>query len=247
VLVLELVPPNTATVPSPQQKSTLPERYEPLPGLPQLPGWLWRKMGRRARLAAAAAVVASIAIAAVVLPGILESRREGAAADARERAQLRAERIRELEAEQRPRFRRSESVAPAGAGAEARLAARAGLMDELSRTVLADSRRRVRRGELDGPIHRVVCEPFPRTVEGVGADSDLSRRAGRYSCVAVTATFGRSESSVGGVIGHQYRVLVDFHTGRYAYCKVSGQAGPSREQLVTTPRACGGVGVQSLS
>jgi hypothetical protein len=42
------------------------------------------------------------------------------------------------------------------------------------------------------------------------------------------------------VIGHQYRILVDFQTGGYAYCKISGQAGPSREQLVTTPRACGG-------
>ena len=44
----------------------------------------------------------------------------------------------------------------------------------------------------------------------------------------------------GGVIGHQYRALVDFRTGRYAYCKISGQSGPSRDQLVTTPRACGG-------
>ena len=85
-----------------------------------------------------------------------------------------------------------------------------------------------------------MCEPFPRTVEGMGADRDLTRRTGRYSCLAVTTAFGRSKSSVGGVIGHQYRVLVDFKSGRYAYCKVSGQAGPSREQLVTTPRACGG-------
>jgi hypothetical protein len=240
VLVLGLALPNTAAVPSPQQKSTLPERYEPLPGLPQLPAWLWRRMGRGARLAAAVAVVAAIAITAAVLPGILESKQERTASEERERAQLRAERIRELKAEQRQRSRRSESVAPAGAGADARLAARSGLMDELSRSVLADSRSRVRQGELDGPIRRVVCEPFPRTVEGVGADSDLSRRSGRYSCVAVTAVFGRREASVRGVIGHQYRALVDFKTGRYAFCKVSGQAGPSREQLVTTPRACGG-------
>jgi hypothetical protein len=98
----------------------------------------------------------------------------------------------------------------------------------------------VRRGELDGPVRRAVCEPFPRTVNGIGADRDLSRRSGRYSCVAVTAGFGRGEASIGGVIGHQYRTLVDFESGRYAFCKVSGQAGPSREQLVTTPRACGG-------
>jgi hypothetical protein len=197
-------------------------------------------MGRGVRIAAALLLVAVIASGIALVPGMLESKRERAESEQRERADLRAQRVRKLEAEQRPRFRRSESVAPAGASARRRLAARADLMDELSRSVLADSRRRVRRGELDGPIRRTVCAPFPRTVEGIGADRDLSRRRGRYSCVAVTAAFGRGEASVGGVIGHQYRALLDFESGRYAYCKVSGQAGPSREQLVTTPRACGG-------
>lgn len=197
-------------------------------------------MGRGARVASALVLVVAIAIGVALLPGMLESKQERARSEGRERAQLRAERIRELEAEQRPRFRRAESVAPAGASDRQRLAARAGLMDELSRAVLADSRRRVRRGELDGPVRRAVCEPFPRTVNGIGADRDLSRRSGRYSCVAVTAEFERGQASIGGVIGHQYRTLVDFETGRYAFCKVSGQAGPSREQLVTTPRACGG-------
>jgi hypothetical protein len=197
-------------------------------------------MGRGARVASALVLVGAIAAGVALLPGMLESKQERAQSERRERAQLRAERIRELEAEQRPRFRRSESVAPAGASDRQRLAARGGLMDELSRAVLADSRRRVRRGELDGPVRRAVCDPFPRTVNGIGADRDLSRRSGRYSCVAVTAGFGRGEASIGGVIGHQYRTLVDFESGRYAFCKVSGQAGPSREQLVTTPRACGG-------
>jgi hypothetical protein len=197
-------------------------------------------MGRGPRVAGAVLLVAVIAISVATLPGLLESKQERAASEQRERVRQRAERIRELEAEQRPRFRRSDSVAPAGAGAGERLAARAELMDELPRAVLADSRRRVREGELDGPIRRAECEPFPRTVDGIGADMDLSRRSGRYSCVAVTAAFGRNEESVGGFIGHQYRALVDFESGRYAYCKISGQAGPSREQLVTTPRACGG-------
>jgi hypothetical protein len=240
VLVLDLSRANIPDVPSTREKPTKPERYEPLPGIPQLPGWLWRRMGRGGRVAAALVVVVAIAAGVALAPGILESKQERAKSQELERAEFRAQRIRELEAEQRPRFRRSESVAPAGAGDEQRLAARAGLMQELRRAVLADSRRRVRRGELDGPIRRVVCEPFPRTIEGVGADRDLSRRTGRYSCVAVTAAFARNKSSVGGVIGHQYRVLVDFESGRYAFCKVSGQAGPSREQLVTTPRACGG-------
>ena len=74
----------------------------------------------------------------------------------------------------------------------------------------------------------------------MGAHEDLSRRDGRYSCIAVTSESGASEDVTGAVLGHTFRALVHFDTGSYGYCKVSGQAGPSREQLVTTPRACGG-------
>jgi hypothetical protein len=114
------------------------------------------------------------------------------------------------------------------------VAARAVMMDDVAAAIEADARARVRRGALDGRIRRVECEPFPRTVDGVGAERDLSRRRGRYSCLAVTSEF------TGGVIGHNYRVLADFETGRYAFCKIAGQSGPSRDQLVTTPRVCGG-------
>lgn len=134
---------------------------------------------------------------------------------------------RRLEAEQRPLRGRSRSVAPT-------LAARAALIDDVAAAIASDARARVRRGELDGHIRRVECEPYPRTVDGLGADRDLARRRGRYSCLAITSEF------TGGVIGHQYRVLADFKTGRYAYCKVAGQPGPSRDQLATTPRVCGG-------
>jgi hypothetical protein len=217
-----------------------PERYEPLPGFAALPGWIWRKLGRLGQIAIVVAVLGGIAGAVALAPTISESKDERAASERRERAERRAELIRELRAEQRPRLGRSQSTAPAGAAPPARLAARAGLMDELSATIVADARRRVREGELDGPIRRVECEQFPRTVEGVGADRDLSRRRGRYACIAVTTDFGRGKNSIRGVIGHQYRALVHFESGRYAYCKISGQAGPSREQLATTPRACGG-------
>jgi hypothetical protein len=221
-----------------QQVST--DRYEPLPDITRLPAWLWRRMGRGVRIAGALVLLALVAGAAALLPGIQESRDERARLEARQRAAARAELARRLEREQRPRFARSAAVAPAGAPARERLAARAELMDELPAAVLADARRRVRAGSLDGPVLRVECEPFPRSVDARGADTDLSRRSGRYSCIAVTAEFGRSEQSIGGVIGHRYRALVDFGSGRYGYCKVSGQAGPSRDQLATTPRACGG-------
>jgi hypothetical protein len=211
-----------------------------MPGIAELPGWLWRRMGRPARLAGLGALIVLVAAAAALVPAILESKEDQAEADRRDRAERRAELIRRLETEQRPRQRRSTSVAPPGAPAAEQLEARAALMEELNAEILADARARVRRGALDGPIRRVECERFPRSVAAVGAHEQLGLRRGRYACVAVTAEFGTGEAGATGVIGHQYRTMVDFETGRYAFCKVSGQAGPSREQLVTTPRVCGG-------
>ena len=142
--------------------------------------------------------------------------------------------IRRLQAEQRPRFAVSDSLAPVGAAPGTRLEARAALMDELSASSGADARRRVRRGALDGPILGVECEPFPRTLTGVGAERDLSRRSGRYACLAATARFKAGESSIGGALGHPYRAKVDFQTGRYAFCKISGRPGPTADPRVTT-------------
>jgi hypothetical protein len=216
------------------------DRYEPLPGIAALPGWLWRRMGRGGRLAALGAAFLLLAGTAAAVPAMLASQDEQADADRRERAERRAALIEKLETEQRPRFRRSASVVPPTAADNTQLDARAVLVDELHAEILADARERVRAGDLDGPIEHVECEPFPRSVDSVGAHEDLSRATGRYACVAVTAEFGSGEETVRGVIGHQYRAMADFGTGRYAFCKVSGQSGPSREQLATTPRVCGG-------
>jgi hypothetical protein len=230
------VTPHTPT----EQDRPQTERYEPMPGITALPGWLWRRTGRTARLAALGAVILLLAAAAALVPVILESKEDQAEADRRDRAERRAELISSLEAEQRPRQRRSASVAAAGATRGEQLEARAALVDEAHAEILADARARVRRGDLDGPVRRVECERFPRSIDEPPAHEQLGSRRGRYACVAVTAEFGTGEVGATGVIGHQYRTMVDFETGRYAFCKVSGKAGPSREQLATTPRVCGG-------
>ena len=204
-----------------------PPRYEPLPGLAELPAWAWRRAGRGVRIGAGLVLLAAIAVAVAIVPALRDEARLQDDELRRARAEQRADLTRRLEAEQRPIHGRSSSVAPT-------VAARASTMDEITATIETDARARVRRGELDGRIRRVDCEPFPRSVDSIGADRDLTRRRGRYSCLAVTGEF------TGGVMGHQYRVLVDFQTGRYAFCKITGQSGPSRDQLVTTPRACGG-------
>jgi hypothetical protein len=216
------------------------DRYEPLPDFTHLPGWIWRRMGRGVRIAGALVLLALVALGVALVPSIQDSQQERERAEERQRAAARAALARRLKEEQRPRFARSAAVAPAGAPPRERLATRAKLMRELSASILADARERVRRGALEGPVLRVECEPYPRSVDAVGADTDLGRRRGRYSCIAVTAEFERSEQSIGGVVGHQYRAQVDFESGRYAYCKISGQAGPERDQLATTPKACGG-------
>jgi len=204
-----------------------PPRYEPLPGLAALPAWIWRRAGRGVRIGSLLLVLAGIAAGVALVPALRDAARDEDERLQRERAGQRAALAHQLEAEQRPVRGRSRSVAPT-------LAARAALMDELAAAIASDARARVRRGDLSGRVRRAECEPYPRTVDGTGAARDLTRRRGRYSCLAVTSEFS------GGVIGHTYRALVDFETGRYAYCKVAGQSGPSRDQLATTPRACGG-------
>ena len=148
-----------------------------------------------------------------LLPSISDSRRERAASEQRQREALHDRRTRELRSEQRPRYGRSDAAAPAAA------------LRDVSAAIEADARRRVRAGTLAGPIRRVECEPFPR-----GADP----RDGRYSCLAVTAEFE------GGALGHPYRALLHFETGRYAFCKVTGRPDPTPDPEVTTPKACGG-------
>jgi hypothetical protein len=213
-----------------------PDRYEPLPGIAGIPRWIWNKLPRAGRIALALLPFAVIALVLLLGPGIDESKDRRAAAERERRAQLTAERVQRIEAEQRPRFRRG---APAGRD----VAARSALVSALPAAIEADARRRVAAGELDGPIRSVECEPYPRSVDGRGAHLDPSQPTGRYSCLAVTQEVRPTETNEGAVIGHPYRVMVDFDTGRYAFCKVSGRPGEgslSAEILVPVPEACGG-------
>jgi hypothetical protein len=58
------------------------------------------------------------------------------------------------------------------------------------------------------------CEPFPRTVGGTDPVRDLTRPAGAYDCVAVTARLPG-----GGVIGMNFRLIAHFDHGGYAWCR----------------------------
>lgn len=209
------------------------ERYEPLPGLAGLPAWLWRKLSIAWRVAVIAAVLAGGAGLVVAIGALGDARREQARAERSDSARALADRVRRLKAEVRPFRRRS---APAGR----RLDRRRALLAEAEASILANAVRRARAGELDGEAERVRCEAFARSEPDGRPEDDLRRSRARYACLAVTSAFARDENSVGGEIGHPYRVLVDFATGRYTFCKTVGVAGPERDPLVRIPRECGG-------
>jgi hypothetical protein len=226
-------------------KSSPGDRYEPLPGLAELPGWIWRRLPGPGKVAVALLPFVVIGLVLALGPGIRDSKEERARAQEqrieRQRAALEA-RLRE---QQRPRF-------AAGAPAPQSVAGRERLVEAAAVSIRTDARKRVAAGELTGPIRGVTCEPFPRTTSGVGAERDLSRRTGIYSCLAVTAQFQGSTGgevapytqSEAGRIGHPYRVRIDFDSGRYAFCKIAGRPGEGSlraRQAVTVPRACGGL------
>lgn len=182
------------------------------------------------------AFVGLIALGISIAPGIRESKQEREQAEREERLRLRVEREARIRREQRPVF-------VDGRPARSGVAARRALVDAAADSVLTDARARVADGRLDGPIRSVDCEPFPRNVTGIGAEDATEDRFGRYFCLAVTAEFARSEGTRGGKLGHPYRLRVDFDTGRYALCKISGRPGEGllrRRIGPTVPRACGG-------
>ncbi len=214
----------------PDPPSGRPDRYEPLPGLLSLPGFLVRKLGRRGRVAlalAGAALAAGLVVAAIVLvPKITETNREqrgGRAARARGRARASA----------RAADRRA---APAPRRPPRRGLGRGAVLRRIEASVTRDARAREAAGGLPPPPARYsLCKPF--------ADEPAGATISRLSCVAVTSEVPGQGGERAGVVGHPFRVLVDYGTGRYAWCKVSGRAGEgsfTRLTGVTLPRACGG-------
>lgn len=110
------------------------------------------------------------------------------------------------------------------------------MLDAVEAGILQDARER----RLSGDPRRASCRPFPRGVED---REDPRRRSARYACLAVTADIPRSESNRAGIIGHPYRLLIDYGSGRYAFCKISGVPGEGSfraKRPVTVPEACGG-------
>jgi hypothetical protein len=232
---------------APVTPSARPDRYEPLPGLLEIPGFLIRKIPPRARRPAAitAGILLAAAVVALVIsiPAITETKGERAAAEQKAERERQAQRAQELQAELRLRTGRGEGAR--GLSGAAALEARHALAADLVAAVHDDALARVRSGEFTRSVDRVECERFPRGVGVPDPASDLSKATGRYACLAITADAPRVERNEGSSIGYPYRALVNFETGRFSYCKISGRPGEGslkRDFPVTVPPACGGSG-----
>jgi hypothetical protein len=221
------------------------DRYEPLPGLLEIPGFLIRKLPPRARRPAAIAAAILVAAAAVALvlsiPAITETKSDRAAAEQRAAAEREAQRTAELRAEQR--VRTGSGQAARGLTGAAALQAREALAADVAAAVQDDALARVRSGEFTQSVGRVECERFPRGVGAPDPAAELSKATGRYACLAITADAPRTEGNQASSLGYPYRALVNFETGRFGYCKISGRPGEgslTREFPVRVPVACGG-------
>jgi hypothetical protein len=224
---------------------TTGDRYEPLPGLLEIPGFLVRKLSPRGRrIAAATAALLAVALAAglaLAIPAIVDDKRERAATDQRTSAQIRAERTARLEAEMR--LVRGTGAPARGLEGAAAIAARRALAADLAAAVAADAKARVAAGELDRDVDRAQCERYPRGARGEDPATNLGRPTGRYACLAVSADVPGTSYNEGSAIGYPYRALVDFERGRFTFCKISGKPGEGSlrsDHPVTVPAACGG-------
>ena len=194
------------------------DRFEPLPGITRLPAFVWRRMSRPARVAVVAIAVASLALIVALAPSIDRSKKERARSEAAEAARLKAQIIERTRREQLPRVARGE---PAGS----ELGARRELVAAAEESIRSDASKRSAAGEFNGPIDRVQCEGYPRSEAETPADEDPARRIGLYACIAVTSDIPATAGNKPGVVGHPYRMRIDFKTGRYAFCKVRALPG----------------------
>ena len=161
------------------------ERFEPLPGLMRLPGFLLDKLPRRWRAAALAALaLAALAVAASVPLLDLAAEKRADRARAVEAERIAAERAR-LDRDQRVQrawlstperraLRRAAArLRPTGAPGDPPALVPTGVTAALERAITADVVARVAAGELAKGVQATECEPFAVTATAV-----------KFSCIA---------------------------------------------------------------
>ena len=219
-----------------------PDRYEPLPSVLALPGFLLRKLPpRRRRGVIAVGLVVLIALVTATLLRLPEVKRtEMERARMEERATQVAAAARRVRLSREARPRTGGGPAAAGLRPNQALRARGGLMARVEASVLDDARIRYRKR---GPYTMSMCYTIPKGIDQRPPQDDLSLPIARVECLAVEKAFRLSERSPRVLIGQPFRARVDFLRGRYAWCKIEESPGEGLSGVlepVAVPSECGG-------
>jgi hypothetical protein len=221
-----------------------PERYQPLPSLLQVPGFLLRKLPPRRRrmvVIAGSAFLAALAIAAAVgLPAIHARQRADARAQAHRNALARQRLLAGYARQALPR--RGTGPAARGLHGAPAIAARRQLVTILQADIVADARARAVR-TLD--YRSAECSAYPKEVAQRPPQDDVARPTAVFECIAATADVGAGATTTGSIIGQPFRALVDFERGAFAWCMIvqrPGELSIGTGPVLAVPRACGGRG-----
>ncbi len=177
-----------------------------MPDVSALPGWIWRKLGRRGRAALGVAVLAVLAVLAVAIPAIDEDKQRTRKQDASELAARQARTAARLRVVQRPHrasLGGSVSLTRARAGVEGR--------------ITADVRDRQQAGELPARPAVITTRCAPVST----ARGERLRRAGvdHLRCLAVTSENATVAS------GHEFIAATRPATGRVVWCRTTALPG----------------------
>jgi hypothetical protein len=199
-----------------------------------------RLQGRRRRTVLWGGGLAALALTAVVILVVLDRQSERQERERTRHARVvAAERVR-LQRLQAPHRGAARDLRPsAGASAAQRLTAREALVRRAEASITVDARARVRRGEIAGPIRDSECGPFLKAPDAVPDARVLSKRIGRYDCVAIKADINQDGAAVGR-LGYAFVTALDFDRFTYVWCRNTPPQSERGEALavVRLDRAC---------
>lgn len=194
------------------------------------------RLSRRNSAIVLAVIVVIGLVAVLLVPAMRDDAARQRAAQARQQAKLIAAERARIIAAQKPHFAPGP---PARAGQDP-LAHRRRLLTAGAGVITLDARRRVRSGEIDGPVAGTECTPFPTTQARRDQEADPALPRNRYECVAYERKFPLSElegKARTGIIGQPYWLVIDYRRSRYAFCRLVPRAGEGGKPLAFVPVA----------